>query len=110
VQREENSTDPIHETHQSIRKKWCKPVRGVYKVNCVANLSVAGTWGLGAVIGDEDEEVMAAATWKMCGFDGAATAEAMRKAMEFAQQCCFTQVEMESNSALFFIIHFTTVY
>jgi hypothetical protein len=38
-----------------------------------------------------------------------ATAEAMRKAMEFAQQCCFTQVEMEPDSALFFIIHFTTV-
>ncbi|MCH87115.1 hypothetical protein A2U01_0007980, partial [Trifolium medium] len=42
---------------------------------------------------------MTAATWKMCGFDDAATAEAMamKKALEFAQQCCFKQVEMESD-------------
>ncbi|MCI48549.1 hypothetical protein A2U01_0069792, partial [Trifolium medium] len=40
-------------------------------VNCDTNLSVADTWGLGAVIRDEDGEVMVAATWKMHGFDDA---------------------------------------
>jgi ribonuclease HI len=74
------------------------PSHGFYKINCDANLSHEGIWGLGAVV-RSDGFVLAVATWWLKEFDDPAAAEAMAmaKAMEFAFQCCFTKVVVESD-------------
>ncbi|GAU51108.1 hypothetical protein TSUD_411850 [Trifolium subterraneum] len=45
--------------------------------NCDANLTEEGTWGLSAIFRDDKGNAVAAATWKMAGFNDPAVAEAM---------------------------------
>ncbi|WJX34283.1 hypothetical protein P8452_22409 [Trifolium repens] len=63
-----------------------KPMKGFYKVNGDANLSIKGTWGFGAMIQDEYSNMMMVVTWKVNDFDDATTTKVMpmKKAMIFA--------------------------
>jgi hypothetical protein len=45
-------------------------------VNCDANLTSDGVWGIGTTIRNETGALMAAATWTVQGFYDAATTEA----------------------------------
>jgi hypothetical protein len=93
--RESNTTNTSNNNNRNSKSlnKWCKPSQGLYKINCDVNLSHEGIWGLGDVVHDSNDIVLAATTWQMKGFDDPAAAEAMAmaKAMEFASQCCFTR-------------------
>jgi hypothetical protein len=87
-----------HSNHQ-LNQKWKKPSTGIIKANCDANLSIDGSWGLGAIFRDEEGQVMASATWVRSGFNDAATAEAcaLYFTTRLAAECCFIAVEFESD-------------
>jgi hypothetical protein len=53
-----------------------QPTQDFYKVNCDANLTSDGVWGIGTTIRNETGALMAAATWTVQGFYDAATTEA----------------------------------
>jgi hypothetical protein len=57
------------------------------------------SWGLGAIFRDEEGQVVASATWERSGFNDPATAEAfaLYLTMRLAAECCFTNVEFESD-------------
>jgi hypothetical protein len=78
---------------------WSKPEEGTIKVNCDANLTRIGRWGLGAICRDSDGELLAAATWEMSGADDPTLAEAVAlyNAVLFAKDCCFRDVTFESD-------------
>jgi hypothetical protein len=79
--------------------KWRKPRAGRIKANCDANLSINGSWGLGAIFRDEEDQILASATWKTPGIHDPSTAEAsaLYLTMKLAIDCCFTKVEFESD-------------
>jgi hypothetical protein len=78
---------------------WNKLEEGTIKVNCDANLTRIGRWGLGAICRDSDGELLAAATWEMSGADDPTLAEAVAlyNAVLFAKDCCFRDVTFESD-------------
>jgi hypothetical protein len=69
-------------------------------VNSDANLANPDRWGLGATFRDSDGELVAAATWKVPGANEPLLAEsfAIYKAMTMAIDCCFQEVEFESDN------------
>jgi hypothetical protein len=75
----------ISSNHQ-LNQKWKKPSTGIIKANCDANLSIDGSWSLGAIFRDEEGQVMASATWVRSGFT-----------TRLAVECCFIAVEFESD-------------
>jgi hypothetical protein len=88
--------------NQQANKRWKKPRGGNIKANCDANLKVNGKWGLGAIIRDNEGQVLASATWEMPGFNDPATAEAyaLYLTTRLAVDCCFTRVEFETDSSI----------
>ncbi|PNX74614.1 hypothetical protein L195_g030539 [Trifolium pratense] len=42
-------------TINNKKTKWCKPQEGLYKVNCDANLTCNGVWGLSAALRNNTE-------------------------------------------------------
>jgi hypothetical protein len=83
------------------RKRWTKPRPDFIKINCDANLSRSGRWGLGATYRDADGELLAAATWELPGSDDAELAEAcaLYKGILLAAECCFHNIDVESDNA-----------
>jgi hypothetical protein len=55
--------------HAATNKFWNRPNDGTIKVNCDANLSREGRWGLGATFHDSAGELLAAATWELPGVE-----------------------------------------
>jgi hypothetical protein len=51
-------------SNQHLNQKWKKPRAGVIKANCDANLTIDGSWGLGAICRGENGQVVASATWE----------------------------------------------
>jgi hypothetical protein len=97
-----NHVDTRRDTNrgnQHRNKKWKKPRTGIIKANSDANLSIDGSWGLGAIFRDGEGHIMASATWVRSGFHDPATAEAcaLYFTMRLAADCCFTTVEFESD-------------
>jgi len=82
------------------RRKWLKPDLPYLKVNSDASLKNCGTWGLGAIIRNENGLSMAAATWNLDGFDDVATTEAaaILHTMKLARDCGFRNMIFESDS------------
>jgi hypothetical protein len=95
----DNSRRNTNRNNQHTNQKWKKPIPGIIKANCDANLPIDGSWGLGAIFRDDDGQVVASATWVRSGFNDPATAEAfaLYLAMRLAAECCFTSVEFESD-------------
>jgi hypothetical protein len=87
-----------HRSNQH-NSKWRKPSNGRIKANSDANLSIDGSWGLGAIFRDEEGLVLASATWKIPGFNDPSTAEmcALYFTVKLAIDCCFTNVDFESD-------------
>jgi hypothetical protein len=85
----------------TTNKHWSRPNEGTIKVNCDANLSREGRWGLGAIFRDSDGEILAAATWELPGTDDATLAEAcaLYKVVSLAYECCFMDVSFESDNS-----------
>jgi hypothetical protein len=85
----------------NAQKKWKKPRSDMIKINCDANLTRAGRWGLGATYRDSDGELLAAATWERPGNDVVELAEAcaLYYAILLVVDCCFPNVEIESDNA-----------
>jgi hypothetical protein len=81
-------------------KHWFKPNAGIIKVNSDANLANTDRWGLGATFRDSDGELVAAATWEVPGANDPMLAEAFAiyLAMTMAIDCCFQDVEFESDN------------
>jgi hypothetical protein len=79
--------------------QWTKPMPGTIKINCDANLSKYGRWGLGATCRDSDGVLVAAATWESPGPDDPTLAEAcaVYQAVQLARDCCFQDVIFESD-------------
>jgi ribonuclease HI len=94
-----NTRSDTNRGNQHTNHKWKKPRAGVIKANCDANLSIDGSWGLGAIFRDDAGQVMASATWVREGFNDPATAEAFAiyLSMRLAADCRFTSVEFESD-------------
>jgi hypothetical protein len=84
---------------QRRNQKWKKPRSGSIKANCDANLAIDGSWGLGAIFRDEEGHVVASATWVRAGFNDPTTAEAyaLYLTTRLAADCCFINVEFESD-------------
>jgi hypothetical protein len=80
---------------------WNKPNEGFIKINCDANLSREGRWGLGAIARDSDDSFLAAATWESPGSGDSALAEvvALYKATWLAFDCIFRDVVFESDNS-----------
>jgi hypothetical protein len=88
-----------HHRSNQRNSKWRKPRAGRIKANCDANLSISGSWGLGAIFRDEEGQILASATWQIPGINDPSTAEAsaLYLTMKLAIDCCFTKVEFESD-------------
>jgi hypothetical protein len=71
-----NLRDNQHPKLTNHRTKWNKPDPNYFKVNSDANLQVAGRWGIGCIIRNEEGEVQVSATWSRNGFACPSTAEA----------------------------------
>lgn len=86
-------------THNNSTK-WRRPETGFVKANGDANLKYAGSWGIGAIIRDEEGLVMAAATWKVNGGEDTLMAEAhaLISTMRLAKDCGFRRVYFESDN------------
>jgi hypothetical protein len=84
---------------QRHNQKWKKPRSGIIKANCDANLAIDGSWGLGAIYRDEEGQVVASATWVRAGINDPTTAEAcaLYLTTRLAVECCFINVEFESD-------------
>jgi hypothetical protein len=82
-------------------KRWNKPRSNFIKINYDANLSQTGRWGLGATYRDSDGKLLAAATWEMPGSDDAELAEAsaLYNTILLVGDCCFQNIEVESDNA-----------
>jgi hypothetical protein len=95
----DNTRRPTNRSNNHLHQKWKKPRTGIIKANCDANLSIDGSWGLGAIYRDEEGQVVASATWVRSGFNDPATAEAcaLYLTMRLAAECCFTNVDFESD-------------
>ena len=85
---------------QSASSKWRRPEPGFVKANGDANLQHAGSWGIGAIIRDEEGLVMAAATWKITDGEDTLMAEAfsLLSTMRLAKDCGFRRVCFESDN------------
>jgi ribonuclease HI len=95
------TTDPNnHHQSSSSPKRWSKPCVGTIKVNCDANLTHPGRWGLGASFRDSDGALVAAATWETPGPEDPALAEAgaIYRAILLASECCFREIIIESDN------------
>ncbi|GAU19906.1 hypothetical protein TSUD_95110 [Trifolium subterraneum] len=86
-------------THTTNNRRWTRPSNGIIKINCDANLAREGRWGLGTVCRDSKGIHVAAATWEIHGCSDPTMAEAcaLYKAMKFAQERGFREVEIESD-------------
>lgn len=88
--------------HQRSSKSsfWNSPENGWVKANCDANLQHHGWWGLGTMIRDQAGQAMAAATWKVKGFEDATLAEAhaLLATVCFAVDCGFRRVCFEGDN------------
>jgi hypothetical protein len=103
------STQHQHQTTSSstpnrcsnANKRWTRPNNGVIKVNCDANLTIEGSWGLGAIYRDSEGATLAAATWVVPGSKDPTLAEtcALYKAILLALDCGFYDVDCESDNA-----------
>jgi hypothetical protein len=92
----------------TTNKQWNRPNEGTIKMNCDANLSREGQWGLGATFRDSAGELLAAATWETPGAEDSTFAEAcaLYKAVRLAQECCFMDVIFEcDNSTIVHLLH-----
>jgi hypothetical protein len=101
LQSQHSSTHPhrnIRQTNNRIR--WARPNNGVIKMNCDANLTIDGSWGLGAIYRDSEGAALAAATWVVPGSRDPTLAEAwvLYKAVLLALDCGFFEVECESDN------------
>jgi hypothetical protein len=96
-----SSTSHTTSTQNNNNKRWSRPNNGVIKVNCDANLSIEGSWGLGAIYRDSEGANLAAATWVVPGNNDPTLAEmcALYKAILLALDCGFYEVECESDNA-----------
>jgi hypothetical protein len=97
----QTNRDSRNQRHRNVRKHWKKPRPNSIKINCDANLSQPGRWGLRATFRDSTGEILAAATWERPGSDDVELAEAcaLHLATELAIDCCFLDVEIESDNA-----------
>jgi hypothetical protein len=62
--------------HSNQPSRWTRPDPNFVKINSDANLQVAGRWGLGCIIRNEEGVVQASVTWCRNEFENAVTAEA----------------------------------
>ncbi|KAK2360439.1 hypothetical protein QL285_085705 [Trifolium repens] len=87
--------------HNTRSTQWSKPMPGTIKINCDANLSRSGRWGLGATCRDSDGALVAAVAWETPGSDDPTLAEAsaIYKAVQLALDCCFQDVIIESDNS-----------
>jgi hypothetical protein len=92
-------THASHHRRNKQNPKWRKPSNGRIKANSDANLSVDGSWGLGAIFRDDEGQILASATWKLPGFADPSTAEActLYFTARLTVDCCFTNVDFESD-------------
>ncbi|GAU23366.1 hypothetical protein TSUD_334130 [Trifolium subterraneum] len=86
-----------HSANQSNR--WKKPIKGIIKINCDANLAVEGRWGLGVLCRNFEGELLAAATWEIPGIAEPILAEAcaLYYAVKLVLDCGFFNVLIESD-------------
>jgi hypothetical protein len=70
------STNLRQRNRPTNTKHWNKPNEGFIKINCDANLSREGRWGLGAIARDSGGNLLAAATWETPGAADPSLAEA----------------------------------
>ncbi|GAU37345.1 hypothetical protein TSUD_395260 [Trifolium subterraneum] len=86
-----------HNANQTNR--WKKPIQGMIKINCDANLAVEGRWGLGVLCHDSEGEILAAATWEIPGAADPILAEAcaLYNVVKLALDCGFFEVLIESD-------------
>jgi hypothetical protein len=96
-----SSNNQSYTRRSNAPKKWKKPRPDTIKINCDANLARPGRWGFGAMYRDSDGELLAAATWERPGSDDAELAEAcaLYYAILLAIDCCFQNIEVESDNA-----------
>ncbi|KAK2419405.1 Ribonuclease H superfamily protein [Trifolium repens] len=95
------STNLRHRRRSTTNKQWKKPNNGIIKINCDANLSREGRWGLGTIARNSDGNVIAAATWESPGIADPALAEsaALYNAVRMAIEHNLSDVEFESDNA-----------
>jgi hypothetical protein len=95
-----NNNQNINYQHNTRSTQWTKPMPGTIKLNCDANLSRSGRWGLGATCRDSDGVLVAAAAWETPGKDDPTLAEAcaVYKTAQLALDCCFRDVIIESDN------------
>jgi hypothetical protein len=96
------STSSHHHPNTTTRNtNWCKPEAGIIKINSDANLARTGVWGIGITCRDTEGILVAAATWVMPGPDDSSLAEAFAiyNAVHLAKDCCFQNVQFESDNA-----------
>lgn len=101
-------TAPSTQQRSSNSGCWAPPESGWVKANCDANLQQHGWWGLGTMIRDSVGQAMAAAAWKLKGFEDATLAEAhaLLTTVRFAADCGFRRVCFEGdNEKVFHLIH-----
>jgi hypothetical protein len=97
-----NSRNNHHRTNSTNHNKnWRKPDAGFIKINSDANLGLSGRWGLGVTCCDTDGVLIAAATWEIPGPEDSTLAEAyaLYNATHLALECCFRDVQFESDNA-----------
>ncbi|KAK2421540.1 hypothetical protein QL285_032158 [Trifolium repens] len=95
------STNLRHQNHPMTNKHWNKPNEGMIKINCDANLSKEGRWGMGAIARDSGGNLLAAATWETPGADNPTLAEAaaLYHSVRLASELGFNDVIFESDNA-----------
>jgi hypothetical protein len=95
------STNLRHRRRSTTNKQWKKPNNGIIKINCDANLSREGRWGLGTIARNSDGNVIAAATWESPGIADPALAEsaALYNVVRMAIEHNLSDVEFESDNA-----------
>jgi len=79
--------------------RWTKREPDFVKANCDVSMKVKGYWGIGVIIRNDEDMVMASATWRTPGFEDPTTAEACAiwKTMTLAKECGFRQVIFEGD-------------
>jgi hypothetical protein len=95
------STNQRQRSRPTTNNHWNKPNEGFTKINCDANLSREGWWGLGATYRDSDGILIAVATWESprAADPTLAEAAALYNAVRFAIDCCFQDVVFESDNS-----------
>ncbi|MED6122457.1 hypothetical protein PIB30_040027 [Stylosanthes scabra] len=93
---------PQKEIRQSIqwKEKWESPPTNLKKINVNAANNGRSNGGVGAVVRDELGYILAAATWPIWFSMKAHEAEALAAflGLNFAKECCFTEVFLEDDN------------